>query len=135
MDIPKALFIHETLGIALLGGAWASCYHLEPTRRGLAAFGFASAAMTDAMQRAKTKFGRWSSWTSRVALLRHADQARLVVSLAESSVARKLVAPATVPLKIWASCYMVLLARGGGGGAHERSSTDNSSNDDCARSM
>jgi hypothetical protein len=112
MDIPKALAVHETLGIALLGGAWAGCYHLEPTRRGLAAFGAASAPMAEAMQTARTKFARWSSWTRRVPLLRHADQGRLVVSLAESSIARKLIAPGTVPLKIWAACYVVLLARG-----------------------
>jgi hypothetical protein len=114
MDIPKALVVHETLGIALLGGAWAGCYHLEPTRRGLAAFGSASAPMNQAMQAARTKFARWSSWTRRVPVLRRADQARLLVSLAESSVARKLIAPATVPLKIWAACYVVLLARGEG---------------------
>jgi hypothetical protein len=115
MDIPKALAVHEALGIGLLGGAWAGCYHLQPTRRGLASFGSASAPMAEAMEKASEKFSRWSSWTSRVPVLRRADQARLLVSLAESSVARKLIAPATVPLKIWLACYVVLLTKGAGG--------------------
>lgn len=111
MDIPKALVIHETLGIGLLGSAWAGCYHLEPTMRGFAAFGSASTPMIESMESARSKLLRWSSWTSRVPLLRRADQAKLLVSLAESSVARKLIAPATVPLKLWASCYITLLLR------------------------
>lgn len=112
LDIPKALAVHEILGIGLLGGAWAACYHLQPTQRGLASFGAASAPMISAMEKAKLRIAKWSAWTSRVPLLRSADQGRLLVSLAESSVARKVIVPVTVPLKLWLSCYAVLAIKG-----------------------
>jgi hypothetical protein len=33
MDFPKALFIHETIGIAYLIGVWGACYKIRPLKR------------------------------------------------------------------------------------------------------
>ena len=111
MDIPKAIAVHEALGIGLLAGVWAGCYRYQPTQRGLASFGSASAPMLEAMGKATRTIERWGSWTRRLPVLRNAEQGRLLISLAESTVARKLAMPATVPLKLWLSWNIVLLSR------------------------
>jgi hypothetical protein len=37
-DLPKAVLVHEGLGIGLLAGVWAACYGVQPTKRFVAAY-------------------------------------------------------------------------------------------------
>lgn len=60
----------------------------------------------------RRKLHSWSTFLDRVPGLRSANRARLVVSLAESSIIRKVALPVTVPLKLWVAWQAVTLARG-----------------------
>ncbi len=53
------------------------------------------------------------TWMQRVPGLRSADPARLVAGLAESTVARRLLMPVTVPLKMWLSYKVVMALKSG----------------------
>ena len=37
-DLPKAVLVHECLGIGLLATVWAACYSVQPTKRFGAAY-------------------------------------------------------------------------------------------------
>ena len=113
MDIPLALFAHEIAGLGLLGGAWAGCYYLQPTRRGMKTFTAKGTNMQQAMKSVHERFERLTSWGRHIPFFKNADRPRLLLSLAESSIARKVALPITVPLKIGFACYTVFLLKGG----------------------
>jgi len=63
--------------------------------------------LKEAFEKAKTMISKWT-WQKYVPGLRSADPNKLVVSLAESIVARNLARPATIPLKIWLTWQLML---------------------------
>lgn len=89
------------MGGFIFASSWWVCYRLEPTKRGLASFGKGSAAEA-ALAKAREKLGRLMT---RVPV--RADRTRLLVSLAESSLARNVVRPITIPLKLWCTYSVV----------------------------
>jgi hypothetical protein len=116
-DFPKALIAHEVMGITLLFGAWGLCYALRPSRTFGGALFSAFPALRNttgpkALEAATVNaeaFLQRQKWLKRIPGLRSADTTRLVVGLAESSIARKVLLPVTVPVKMWLS-YKVVMA-------------------------
>ncbi|KAJ1492352.1 hypothetical protein T484DRAFT_1771689 [Baffinella frigidus] len=109
-DIPKALVVHEAVGMSWFAGSWAVCYAVQPAR--FLASKVSAERAHQAFQAAERKLHSWSTFLDRVPGLRSANRARLVVSLAESSIIRKVALPVTVPLKLWVAWQAVTLARG-----------------------
>eukprot|EP00658_Telonema_sp_P-2_P046520 TRINITY_DN3473_c0_g1_i1.p1 TRINITY_DN3473_c0_g1~~TRINITY_DN3473_c0_g1_i1.p1 ORF type:complete len:121 (-),score=4.11 TRINITY_DN3473_c0_g1_i1:145-507(-) len=100
--LPAAVLIHEGIGVVILASVWAGCYFLQPSVRVSGPFERqwpgAAAGLRErwgpAMHRAQDRMKRWPI------LSRATDPSRLVVSLAESAIARNAIRPLTIPLKL-----------------------------------
>jgi len=109
-DVPKAIALHEAMGLSWLAGSWWACYRLEPSSAlagGLADRFPSLADRAAAMERAKVRFGRWSAALTWIPALRSVDRPRLALALAESMVCRNVLRPATVPGKLLL-CYWLI---------------------------
>eukprot|EP00941_MAST-03F_sp_MAST-3F-sp1_P003563 g3563.t1 len=104
-DIPLALAVHEAFGASVLFGAWFACYTGEPTRR--MAERFEATKIENALKKANSNVRSWTKFFQRIPMLRRADSARLVTSLAESTLLRKAMWPVLVPLKLYVSWKVV----------------------------
>ena len=103
-DVPKAVIIHEGLGLGLLGGIWAACFAVQPSVRVVRPLRAAVGGSLPGEERLGGQFeAAMVSMEQRVKRYVPAgsDPRRLVVSLAESAVARNLARPVTIPLKLW----------------------------------
>ena len=114
-DIPKAVVVHEAMGLAYLFGLWGVCWWTQPTSTLLSTFngptagnstaGARPSKMQEALEQAERKLHSWKSW------LRVAEPRRLVVSLAESLVVRTATRPVTVPFKLWLTWQVIMLGK------------------------
>eukprot|EP00039_Didymoeca_costata_P004245 m.72189 g.72189 ORF g.72189 m.72189 type:complete len:159 (-) comp12308_c0_seq4:209-685(-) len=105
-DLPKAIVVHETMGIFWMGFVWFACYQVQPAKAlaqplkrhfpGLARSQMFSNALKSAEKTVEKR-----GWLKAIPGIRHADPPRLIVSLAESALIRNLGRPITVPLKLY----------------------------------
>jgi len=129
-DVPKAIFIHEFVGLGLLASIWLLCYAAQPSSKILPPLRVAlqsrglwkrttplntstsNAPLGDfakALARAEKRLASSSALKSPYfpqALRR--NPRRLAVSLAESVVLRNAARPATIPLKLWIAWKIVV---------------------------
>ena len=90
-DLPKAVAIHEILGLAMLASTWKLAYHFPPSR---------IPALAGPIEKMKALV------PSRVMVSLSSSKvlsSRLGVSFVEASCLRKLIRPATIPLKLMAT--------------------------------
>ena len=135
-DIPKAIVLHELLGVGVLAGCWVACYRLRPTQNLLANLeANLKASPNREIQRAATYLNkieneaRASGFRARTTLEGYARTVQrntyvrrvpyatqcvdklkgewVLGSFVESWVVRKLLAPVLIPLKVWV-CYRVV---------------------------
>ena len=102
-DIPKAIAVHEGLGLTIYAAAWAGCYAAQPIKHLAAVLPARAAGRVDAAMAAADARVRSWSWLRRVSR----DPARLVVGLAESIVLRNVLRPVTIPGKLWLTWKIV----------------------------
>ncbi|CAN0005600.1 unnamed protein product [Scytosiphon promiscuus] len=113
-DLPRAFVVHEFMSVAFLALTWAACYQIQPSQSPL------FAPINRTVQRSNNAFivkGRESfatlvsksekkisqEWLSK----RGIDSGRVVFSLAESTLFRKLAKPVTIPAKLWLTLNFV----------------------------
>ena len=126
-DVPKAVLVHEGIGLGLLVGIWGSCFAVRPTHRILEPLRQASWAPSFLKGHSSSASSSSSSASFQAALAAAearvagarwvpagVDPRRLVVSLAESVVIRNLVRPVTIPLKLWMTYSIVVGGAGWG---------------------
>jgi hypothetical protein len=118
-QLPAALLIHELLGLTLLAGLWGVCYRLQPTKTVLtippvaAAVTRLRARFPDSFHRLNQRAERAQSsrWYLRLDSLFHRwrrpNTIRLSTSFGESIVLRRLLAPITIPGKLWVTYHLV----------------------------
>ena len=94
-DIPKAVAIHEMLGLAMLASTWKLAYHFPPSRIP------ALAGPIEKMKSLVPSRVRTSVSSSKIL------SSKLGVSFIEASCFRKLIRPATIPLKLIATAVVM----------------------------
>ena len=109
-DLPKALMIHECLGVSVLLLAWGGCWAVKPSRRLLAALQVRRVADWQKAEQIVEK--------SKLVKLVRSNQylssrrgTELGVAFGESYFLRKLCMPVLVPLKLWLTFQMMGLGR------------------------
>ncbi|CBJ27955.1 conserved unknown protein [Ectocarpus siliculosus] len=107
-NLPKVIVVHECLSVAFLALTWAVCYQIQPTQ------GPVLAPINKTIQNSNNAFivrSRQSfealisksekrlsqDWLNK----RGIDSGRMAISLAESTLFRKLAKPVTIPGKLW----------------------------------
>ncbi|CAM9409476.1 unnamed protein product [Ectocarpus sp. 13 AM-2016] len=106
-NLPKVIVVHECLSVAFLALTWAICYQLQPTQAMFApinktiqnsnnAFIVRSRQSFEALI-AKSEKRLSQDWLNK----RGIDSGRMAISLAESTLFRKLAKPVTIPGKLW----------------------------------
>ncbi|CAM9319676.1 unnamed protein product [Choristocarpus tenellus] len=113
-DFPKALLTHEILSVTFLAATWVACYNIQPSQSPM--FAPVNKAFQESSNRfvvgmrnkyhamvvgAERRMGQ--SWLANQGI----DTGRLAVSLAESSLFRKLAKPITIPAKLWLTILAV----------------------------
>jgi hypothetical protein len=93
-DIPKAILIHELLGIAMLAITWTACYHIQFSKFPVIKNRLNQIA-TMIPQQVSQSFSRLPYMDTKEIL-----QSRIGSSYLESSCLRKLIRPVTLPAKI-----------------------------------
>ena len=108
-DLPKAVVVHEGLGLAVLGGAWAACLAASPSSRLFAALQERRATEWAAARARARSSGlvRWAATRTTTT----STAARLGVAFAESFFLRKLCAPVLVPAKLWLTYKIIILSK------------------------
>ncbi len=118
-DIPLALLYHELISVAFAAAMWSACYSLQPALsvarplgRALpaAARAKSGSAFSAALGAAERQVAR-QAWLRKLPVVRDAEPRRLVVSLAESLLARGGLKPLTFVGKLWLSYKAVLLTK------------------------
>ena len=117
-DLPKAVLVHEGLGIGLLAGVLAACYGVQPTKRFVAAYD--RDLMIRMMIRADALVNKFPVfvtartdpqrllvrvWSRRASL--GVGPPAWQVSVAESLLVRNALRPLTIPLKLWVTWQIV----------------------------
>ena len=125
-DVPKALFIHECLGLSLFFGAFAVCYRTQPTiriyhsklgqkysKKFAKQFPDFTKSLCKNYKQASTGIfaKKMKQYVSRLPH-RLRPEARHLEALGESAVARKLMIPFTVPGKIWLTLLALSYLKG-----------------------
>lgn len=113
-DVPKAIIIHEALGISLLIMIWTGCYIIRPSHYLFLPFKRRFPKYVELLhnkvdnklnkyrEKMKLNQGKLFNWI---------EKERLLVSLAESVVMRNLLRPITVPLKLYATYKIILFLK------------------------
>ena len=109
-DLPKALVIHECLGVTVLLTAWAGCWAVKPSRKLLSALQVRKISEWKKAQEKvdKSKLVRFVRTNKYLSSKRGAE---LGVAFGESYFLRKLCMPVLVPLKLWMTYQMMELGR------------------------
>jgi hypothetical protein len=109
-DLPKAVVMHEAMGLTYLVGLWGCCYWVQPSsfivsRLSSQPSSQSSMAkkMQEALGQAERKLRTWKSW------LPVTEPRRLVVSLGESLFVRTVTRPVLVPIKMWLTWQLILM--------------------------
>eukprot|EP00037_Helgoeca_nana_P036490 m.11622 g.11622 ORF g.11622 m.11622 type:complete len:164 (+) comp7455_c0_seq2:419-910(+) len=116
-DVPLAIFVHESMSVTLLIGAWGLCYMTRPSVAlagqfsRVAALRPAAEPFKNLVLSAQSRVNS-AAWIRRTPLLRNADAGRLAVSLAESSVVRNVMRPLTIPGKLWITWFIITRWKG-----------------------
>ena len=94
-DVPKAVAIHEMLGLAMLASTWKLAYHFPPSK---------IPALAGPIEKMKSLVpSRVMASVSSSKVL----SSKLGVSFIEASCFRKLIRPATIPLKLIATVVVM----------------------------
>ncbi|CAL5227818.1 g10845 [Coccomyxa viridis] len=116
-DIPKAIVLHEVIGLGFAIGFWSLCYTVQPSRTFMRPVASAlgrqqtlERVYAASFVRAQHTIQR-ATWLTKVPLIGR-DPGRLTVSLAESICLRAVIKPITFPLKLWLSWKAVLATKG-----------------------
>ena len=109
-DLPKALVIHECIGVSALLSAWAGCWAVKPSRKLLSALQVRKISEWKKAQEKvdKSKLVRFVRTNKYLSSKRGAE---LGVAFGESYFLRKLCTPLLVPLKLWMTYQMMGLGR------------------------
>ena len=94
-DIPKAIIIHEFLGIAMLFVTWTLCYRLQPSQSP-----FFRARAGELAKLIPQKFSTSMSSINIPFIDKNFISSRFGTSYIESSCLRKLIRPITLPGKV-----------------------------------
>lgn len=114
VDIPKAVIIHETLGISLLLMIWSGCYVIRPSHHLLIPFKRRFPKYVELLHHkvdSKLNKYRIKMKLNQGKLFNWIEKERLLISLAESVVTRNLLRPVTVPLKLYITYKIILLLK------------------------
>lgn len=104
-DAPKAIVIHELLGIMMLAITWSFCYRFPPSQ-----IPFLKAPIAKIIDVVRIP-PKVTSFVSNIKLpfmqVGDANSKKVVSAYIESSCMRKLVRPVTLPGKIWLTCHLL----------------------------
>ncbi|CAM9389062.1 unnamed protein product, partial [Pylaiella littoralis] len=107
-DVPRVIITHEFFSVAFLAFTWAACYQIQPSKSPV------FAPINKTLQESNNVFIAKSRQSFEALLSRSErrishewlskrgiDSVRVAVSLAESTVFRKVAKPVTIPAKLW----------------------------------
>ena len=104
----RAHAVHELTGVGILLSMWLLCYKTAPTQRLLSLGLFQTISESPKIGTFKAAYDKgFSKWNARFSNLakgsvfRKLDARRAAISMGESFVLRKGLAPVLVPAKIW----------------------------------
>jgi len=105
-DLPKALIIHECLGVSVLLAAWGGCWVVKPSKRFLSALQVRRLAEWQKAER-KVEKSRLVQLVKSNKYISSKRGTELAVAFGESYFLRKLCMPLLVPLKLWLTFHLI----------------------------